>query len=249
MKKNVMMRLASFLLVAVLISTSAISGTYAKYVTQDTGSDKARVAKWGVTVEIEDTSNFSTEYATHDSDAKTDSVAVSVLTTGDMNVVAPGTSSEDVNGEFTFKVAGTPEVATKIDIEMTVKNDIYLGNATYDDPTTKDVDSFEVKTPYYPVVFTLTNKNGVEVAKGNLSEIATQFNAESAYHQANVAIDETYTLTWEWAFGNKTTITDTDRADTLLGNLAADKGYGIDTDIDYNVNLEYEVKITVTQVD
>ena len=31
MKRNVMMRLASFLLVAVLISTSAISGTYAKY--------------------------------------------------------------------------------------------------------------------------------------------------------------------------------------------------------------------------
>ena len=50
MKKNVMMRLACFLLVAVLISTSAISGTYAKYVTSGQSTDSARVAKWGVTV-------------------------------------------------------------------------------------------------------------------------------------------------------------------------------------------------------
>ena len=52
MKKNVMMRLASFLLVAVLISTSAISGTYAKYVTTAEGKETARVAKWGVQVGV-----------------------------------------------------------------------------------------------------------------------------------------------------------------------------------------------------
>ena len=50
MRKNKMMRLASSLLVAVLITTSAISGTFAKYTTQDSASDSARVAKWGVTV-------------------------------------------------------------------------------------------------------------------------------------------------------------------------------------------------------
>lgn len=248
MKKNVMMRLASFLLVAVLISTSAISGTYAKYVTSDTGSDKARVAKWGVTVEIEDTSNFSKEYQTHDSDAKADGVAVSVLTTGAMNIVAPGTSSEDVDGDFTFKIAGTPEVATKVDIEMKVNHDIYLGADTYDDPTTKDVDSFEVAKTYYPVVFTLKNSKDETVAEGNLAEIAKEFNAESAYHAANVAIDETYTLSWAWDFDDNGVGTN-DAADTLLGNLAANEGYGIREGIDYDVSLDYEVKITVTQVD
>ena len=45
-----MMRVASALLVAVLLSTCAISGTFAKYVTEGSGSDTARVAKFGVTV-------------------------------------------------------------------------------------------------------------------------------------------------------------------------------------------------------
>ena len=52
MKKNVMMRVASVLLVAVLLTTCAISGTFAKYTTQDSASDKARVAKWGVELQV-----------------------------------------------------------------------------------------------------------------------------------------------------------------------------------------------------
>ena len=66
MKKNVMMRLACFLLVAVLISTSAISGTYAKYVTEGSSKDTARVAKWGVTVSADYSNLFTKTYETHD---------------------------------------------------------------------------------------------------------------------------------------------------------------------------------------
>ena len=47
MKKNRMMRLASILLVCVLLTTSVISGTFAKYTTSANSEDKARVAKWG----------------------------------------------------------------------------------------------------------------------------------------------------------------------------------------------------------
>ena len=47
MKKNRMMRLASGLMVAVLLTTCAISGTFAKYVTEATATDTARVAYWG----------------------------------------------------------------------------------------------------------------------------------------------------------------------------------------------------------
>ena len=50
MMKNKMMRAASILLVAVLLSTCAISGTFAKYVTTASGTDTARVAKWGVVI-------------------------------------------------------------------------------------------------------------------------------------------------------------------------------------------------------
>ena len=48
MKKNKLMRAASILLVATLISTCAISGTFAKYVTTGSATNTARVAKWGV---------------------------------------------------------------------------------------------------------------------------------------------------------------------------------------------------------
>ena len=48
MKKTKVMRLLSLLLVMTLISTCAISGTFAKYVTRAEGEDQARVAKWGV---------------------------------------------------------------------------------------------------------------------------------------------------------------------------------------------------------
>ena len=50
MKKNVMMRIASILLVCVLVTTCGISGTFAKYTTNATSSDTARVARWGVEV-------------------------------------------------------------------------------------------------------------------------------------------------------------------------------------------------------
>ena len=47
MKKNKMMRIASVLLVAVILTTCAISGTFAKYVSSADSSDSARVAYWG----------------------------------------------------------------------------------------------------------------------------------------------------------------------------------------------------------
>ena len=50
MRKNKMMRTASGLLVATLLTTSVISGTFAKYTTEETGSDSARVAKFGVEI-------------------------------------------------------------------------------------------------------------------------------------------------------------------------------------------------------
>ena len=43
MKKNKMMRAASALMVATLLTTSVISGTFAKYVTSVNSSDWARI--------------------------------------------------------------------------------------------------------------------------------------------------------------------------------------------------------------
>lgn len=47
MKKNKRMRTASGLMIAALLTTSMISGTFAKYTTADAAQDSARAAKWG----------------------------------------------------------------------------------------------------------------------------------------------------------------------------------------------------------
>ena len=48
MKTNKMMRIASVLLVAVLLTTCVISGTFAKYTTTSTAEATAKIAKWQI---------------------------------------------------------------------------------------------------------------------------------------------------------------------------------------------------------
>lgn len=126
MKKNFMMRLASFLLVAVLISTSAISGTYAKYVTQDSGDDEARVAKWGVEVIVSGTL-FGEHYYDKDDATYPNKISAvakdSVDSLNGDNVVAPGT--ENLEG-MSFKVTGIPEVSGEITADANGQ-EIFLG--------------------------------------------------------------------------------------------------------------------------
>ncbi len=124
MKKNTMMRIASVLLVVVLLTTSVISGTFAKYVTSDKGSDFARVAKWGVKVEAESFGMFEADYKTDDTSA-TFSGDYSVSSAGTVDrddVLAPGTE-----GSFAdIKITGTPEVAVDVGIAATVAATYWL---------------------------------------------------------------------------------------------------------------------------
>ena len=87
MKKNNVMRIASALLVAVLLTTCAISGTFAKYTTTASGDTSARVAKWGfgTATEIE-FDLFSDNY--NDVVVGTDgALVVAPGTTGTANIV------------------------------------------------------------------------------------------------------------------------------------------------------------------
>ena len=207
MKKNVMMRLASFLLVAVLISTSAISGTYAKYVTTETGTDSARVAKWGVTITANG-STFAKEYDTHDT---TFTEVKSVISTD--NVVAPGTDGDMVS----MTLAGTPEVAVRISYKgaFDISDNWVDGEGNY----------------YCPLVITI--KNGVSDVgvkfDGRAYASAADFetsvnNAIGAYskdYPAGTDLaglgNDSLDITWEWPFS---TSAETDVKDTALGNQA-----------------------------
>lgn len=106
MKKNRMMRLASILLVCVLLTTSVISGTFAKYVTKVEGTDSARVARWGFTGEDADiaiTDLFKKAYDQH--------------VQGYADVIAPGTTN---SAKFIFEYSeGATDVVAKPEVDYT----------------------------------------------------------------------------------------------------------------------------------
>ena len=110
MKKNKMMRIASVLLVAVLLSTCAISGTFAKYVTEVSADDTARVAAWGFgnTTSI-DFELFSTSYNSG-----------KINSSNTDKVIAPGASQTEVVKLNYANTTGknAPEVAYTIDLNI-----------------------------------------------------------------------------------------------------------------------------------
>lgn len=113
MKKNKIMRLASVLLVLTLLSTSVISGTFAKYVTTDEQFDTARVAKFGVVASLSGDLFGATYAKADDNSIISYSVNGGTVSSADKTefVVAPGTENKE---GLTLSVTGTPEVATKV---------------------------------------------------------------------------------------------------------------------------------------
>lgn len=109
MKKNVMMRVASALLVAVLMTTCAISGTFAKYTTTVTSSDSAKVAKWAFTI---DGTAIANNFAFDLAETWTDydgSAEVDV----DSKLLAPGTK-----GKFDIVLVNQSEVNAKYSLKL-----------------------------------------------------------------------------------------------------------------------------------
>lgn len=122
MKKNRMMRLASVLLVLTLLTTSVISGTFAKYTSTRSGSDVARVAKWSIEVEgteigVPGNATVAFDLFSTVKDTKgTDEADVKAGTDGE-HIIAPGTS-----GSFAIDIANKSEVNAKYTITLTETN-------------------------------------------------------------------------------------------------------------------------------
>lgn len=236
MKKNKMMRLASGLLVAVLITTSMISGTFAKYVTTAEGSDKARVARFGVEITANG-DTFATEYATDDENV-VGTIAKSVVSyqhAGEIqDVVAPGTKGEMVKMTLT----GTPEVAVNVSYEATT---FEIGD------NWKDAD----EKFYFPINITIGsgenttvinggNFNDAEALEAEVKAVIAKQSKDYAPH-TNLA-DQTVAanalaISWEWPFS---TNDGNDIKDTYLGNQAV---------AGYSATIELTVRTTVTQID
>jgi len=248
MKKNRMMRVASVLLVAVLLTTSAISGTFAKYVTAADVADSARVAKWGVTVTAQG-SLYEYRYnndgsVEHDKDGN--EISYTVVSSSDSDdVVAPGTKNDT---GLTFSILGTdPEVALNVDFNITNVQDVVVPAGEYLDYTTGNnlEDKFTISDPYYPIVYTLTKEGTADpVASGKMTDIEAYFNGIEGDYPAHTNLSNifgTYHLTWAWAFGDAAN----NKCDTLLGMIAA----GSPAVSGVNLNAGVSIAITVAQVD
>ena len=113
MKKNKMMRIASVLLVAVLLSTCAISGTFAKYTSKYDGEATATVASWACKMNdaaIADAFTFDLGATVTETDGTEES---EVDTT--KKVIAPGTK-----GSFNIKLTNESDVTANYKITVTL---------------------------------------------------------------------------------------------------------------------------------
>lgn len=309
MKKNKMMRAASGLMVATLLTTSIISGTFAKYTTEDSGSDTARVAKWGITVSASG-NLFGDAYSKNGTLNAGDSIVASTeqeltVKRNDGDVVAPGTKNDK---GFTVSITGTPEVAYSVNVESegTVE-DIFLGagdwgvmveatglnaasnvvglytqeastntytkveNGTWNSGKKyyELMNHVELTNNYYPIKWTVKNGGSATeiTTSSDLTKIVDEMNGNLTTAQAKVpGTDATasYTLTWKWPFENSN-----DNADTILGNLqvgslangtvvyatsnantsSGEETYSAPTLDNYNLDINFGMKVTVTQVD
>lgn len=106
MKKNKLFLLGLFVVFAAVLSLSLVSNTLAKYTTSDNGSDTARVAKWGVVVNLDSFDMFEANY---------DNTVISA--NGTDKVVAPGTTGTLAG----ISITGAPEVKVEVKFEATLE--------------------------------------------------------------------------------------------------------------------------------
>lgn len=104
---KIMMMTVAILLSLVLITSSVVSGTLAKYTTSSSASDSARVAKWGVTIKA--TENLPEGVATIRENVDGIDIKITNLKLG------PG---DEYPNAIQFEIDGEPEVALMLKITV-----------------------------------------------------------------------------------------------------------------------------------
>ena len=237
MNRNRLMKASAFLLVSTMATSCFVGSTFAKYVSEGEGSDSARVAKWGVKVEVTG-DGFKTEYGKDDYESNVEGNTVISSTTE--KVVAPGTK-----GTFGgVKISGKPEVAVKV--ETTADVQLSGWNVANDGGF------------YCPLKFTVGEKtiNGLDYSKDTAGgESSFEYAIKDAIQKATTKqleagtdlseVGDGITYSWEWPFekATGTAAIQDDILDTKLGDNAADGDTGNDP------TIKITVKTTVTQID
>lgn len=195
MKKNKLFLLGLFVVFAAVLSLSLVSNTLAKYTTSDTGTDTARVAKWGVDVVVNG-ATFATAY---------DGTVESQTTD---KVVAPGTA-----GNFaSITVTGEPEVSVQVTYDATLE----LGELWKDEG-----DNYYCPIS---ITVNSETFNGMSYASADAFEAAVVAKIESlgqAYTKGTdlSAINDDLTISWSWLLADG--VGQDNVKDTYLGDQVA----------------------------
>lgn len=234
--KNKLMRAATILMVLTLMTSCFVGSTFAKYTTNSAGSDQARVATWGFTAPAEITFDlFKNAYND------------TVLGASSADVIAPGTTNF---ATFQFKYDGE-QAAPEVDYTLTVDATFTAPAGTLDDLNANKSFTWTLSDgsttwgPYQTtgeLVTAIENLAGTGHANGVKSYEAGTLPA------AFPATDTTYTVTWNWAFGDSDTPeydldatpgneTSQNQFDTMMGNKPT---------LD---QVKLDVSITATQLD
>lgn len=232
------MRVAGLLLALVLVTSCFVGGTFAKYVTSDTGTDSARVAKFGVEITANGTM-FAKEYDTDDTNVA-GTIAQSVVSSDESKLVAPGTKGNMVSMTLT----GTPEVAVRVQYAATLTlNDNWKGaDGKFYCPLQIKIPEYDAETQTWGNV--LVDGTKFDNAEALRREVENRINAFSATYAAGTPLNsltaedhKAPSVSWEWPFHHDDA---SDIKDTYLGDQAAEGKAA---------EIQLTVVTTVTQVD
>lgn len=166
------------LVMAVILTTCSVSGTYAKYtsVFNGTSSDTATVAKWAVTVNGKKaTENF--DFKLFDSIKDTDFAAEDDVAA---SKIAPGTS-----GGFNIQLANTSEV--------TVKYGVTFAHATGSDST-------------IPLEYCVGTETECKDASATWSATLPTIDITDANNQMAIGANKTIDIQWRWVYAGNDTL-------------------------------------------
>lgn len=210
--RRLMAIIAVVLMVCLILAMGAV--TFAKYITSGTTGDQtATAAKWGFVVTVDVSKLLGENYKKSDESSFAEvtsddsGVAVKASATGS-KVVAPGTS-----GSVTFTISGSAEVAAKVSIKL-------LGD-------TKEIGIANATDPYNPIKWTYKNGSTTKTAD-SLNGLVTEIDNLLTIEPGTSLINETYTISWEWALetGDTNDLKATNNVkDTVIGYKADGKAY------------------------
>lgn len=228
MKKTGFMRAALLLLVLTLITSCFVGGTFAKYTTSASGTDTARVAKFGVQITANG-GTFAKEYATDDTGVA-GTIANSVVSTKDNkdNVVAPGTRGDMVK----MALSGTPEVAVRVGYTAHVTVSNWTVDGAFYCPITIKVMGEDGNFVLHGLDYTDADRFARAV-ENEIAAFSANYAAGTDLSTAGVTTPE---VSWEWVYEGDG-VHQTNEKDTALGNAAVPAA------------ITLAIETTVTQID